>query len=353
MKKFRFMVFFLIAVLFLNICFLSVSSFSTSNTLNVVNGYKLFDLTDTQEYNYDSSTVSWIQTYSSALNNPTSVPSYAWSTYNEWWDNDGGTYRNNIQAFLQFARTSNNIEFVAQFWTGDFAPLSTSDPWHYGLHTRDSNVSDSEIFNWNAGGLSLNYFSMIWTCVNGGKEWDDNIIHHNVDAVIGSYTPYGWNDPMPTFTPSNPNTQYGSYNNGYLGVALGFTGAGVASLPYANKCYIGFLGHSPWLKDIHNGQNGMTNWGVGSPIATFVRSFYEHLCGYDDYGQHPTIIASLDHASSDYFGFGTYWENTPLHSGWWEKMDLSGMGGTSGWYFHQMELWGNSNLCLPRGDTEW
>ncbi len=349
MKKLGVLFSFLTAALIVSVCFSSFSPINLANTPNVVNGYKLFEEwgslvspVDYDEQAVDNSVADWIETYSSCLNYPYGSDPYYWSTYNNWWSSGYGTYRNSIQNFLQLGRASNNIEFVAQFWTGDFSPITLeydTNPWHYGLHTMDGNVSDSEVFQWSGGGFSMNCFCMIWTCVNGGLEWDNNGLHQNVAAIIGNYTPYGWYDPQPTHFPTNPNTQYGAYSvTGYCGVPLGFTGASKDSLESWGRCYIGFLDHSPWLKD---------KWVGNTELGYFVTSFYQHLCGYNDYVHH-TIIESLNRASATYFGAGTDWTDTPLYTGWWERVSLYGYG-TDGWYFHQMKLYGDDELNLPSG----
>jgi hypothetical protein len=364
MRKVRLLTCFLIVALALSGGLSHLLDIKIPQTLpSTVNAYKMFEqwgalsnTSDSEEYNAEAYTMDYVDISSYYLNNPESLDPYYWSTYDNYWNLEDGTVRSSVQAYLNMARTTNDIEFVSLFWVGDFKAVHTSDPWHYGLITMDentntNNVSDSEIFSWGGGGQNLNYFSFIWTCVNGGLMWNESGLHHDVPAVIGSWTPYNTSQPMPTFIPNNPNTEYGVLSNTEVcGVPFGFTGIQHwYDLSESNRCYIGFLDHSPWLKDIP------PNWDVSNPVKKFPVDFYKYLCGQTT-GYHQEIIESLNYASEHYFGPGTTWASNDnnLQTGWWEMMtDQEGMGFTNGWYFHQMKVWGDASMILPYGDVRW
>jgi hypothetical protein len=233
----------------------------------------------------------------------------------------------------------NNANYVTNWWVGDYHPSSPATPapfghiWFYGNNGAD--ISDDYIHDHitnNGYSTSKEYFTFIWTCVNGGRWWSDS--YGNSNQIEGITTPAPTIPPSP---PDNTNTYYGFWNpwNNNYGMPFAFTGRLDMNLDGFNNddgdyCVIGWEGPSPFMKEY--------NAYVGHYCHEFIEQFYNKALGYENYGYHQTIHASLNYASQ-YF-YGCDFDETPLGTGWWCQS-------VYGNFYVTMRVLGNSYLTIP------
>jgi hypothetical protein len=267
------------------------------------------------------------------------------------------TTANNLQTVLQYCQWPYNyVDWATTWWVGDFAPDLTegSPPNHRGFYGYGAaNIFDYEVYayaNYVYLGWpyfwqnipSKQYFNFIWTCVNAGLYFYSDGSTENVTGfttfVSGS---------KPTYTPTNPFTDYGAllvdeFIDHIGGMPYGLTGTkdmstnGYASPDYDSYCYIGFENISPWMVD--EAYNDVE-------YKMFAYHFYRYALGVVD-DTHHTIKQSLDYASNQVFGQALF-SNTVLYSGEWKYMDFPDSNDKDGWWYCRMRVLGNGDLTLP------
>jgi hypothetical protein len=233
-------------------------------------------------------------------------------------------------------------------------------------------VLDYDVYNHatNAGTRSSkNYFTFMWTCANGGLYWNpSSTLSYPYRSVSGYYGYYdtpgiispvyslaGGNPPqLPSGSAVNPNNKYG-YNvdsSHIVGMPYAWTGRADMSLDgYANPsgsyAFIGWENNSPFMIDTPPSSYTSTNLSY----IFFVYYFYRYALGYDNYGTHGTINASLDYAARMTFGkISGYTDYTfgssVLNVGqWMNNQDFPGFANL--WFYCKLRVFGKGNIILP------
>ena len=116
--------------------------------------------------------------------------------YNGWVNVDNywsGTTATNVYNYLASCNNPTlGVTFATNWWTGDFNYQYINGDLHYGLAGEGGSIMDPQLYNYATSSgttYSRQFFNFIWTCVNGGIEWDTNGNHNDVDGLIGS-SPY-------------------------------------------------------------------------------------------------------------------------------------------------------------------
>jgi hypothetical protein len=306
---------------------------------HLANGYSM------DEYNWELQVCNIINSY---------FTHSGYSTRDYYWTESTST---NFQDTLKYAQNpSNGVDWATTFWVGDFKS-DNGNPRSYGFNcinsatsTIDPNIYDYQIYNYaNTPRQSVQYIDVVWTCVNGGLQWNDT--SGNQLYVPGIAYPVA----SPTATlPINPNTYYGSTypNQQIVGVPYALTGTlDMSTVGYSNSdngvyCYIGFENDSPALSWPVPAGWTSTNYQFGY----FPVYFYQYALGAEGSGKHSTIHNSLDYASFMTFGYDNTWVpynygSSLLNQGYWHSNNWG--SGMSGYWYCRMQVYGNSNLIFP------
>jgi hypothetical protein len=327
-------------VLLVNPAFFEVANAQVASQWgHLADGYSM------DEYNWELQVCNIINSY--FINS-------GYSSQNAYW---GSSTNTNFENSLSFAQDPNNgVDWATTFWVGDFAAKNVS-PYNYGFScfgqgtsTNDPNIYDYEIYNYaNSQRQSVQYIDVIWTCVNGGLQWNDTVGNQNFAPGLA----YPVASPTSS-EPVNLNTLYGSTYPNQLkaGVPYALTGtldmstSGYSNSDNGNYCYIGFENDSPgfsWAVPV-----GWTS--TMYQFGYFPVYFYQYALGAEGSNKHSTIHDSLDYASFMTFGYDNNWvpynyDSSLLNSGYWHSNNLG--SGMSGYWYCQMRVLGNSNLIFP------
>jgi hypothetical protein len=333
------------ALLFAVVLLLTPAFFEAANAQvatqwgHLANGYSM------DEYNWELQVCNIINSYFS---------NSGYSSQNAYWD---ASTRTNFQDSLAYAQNPNNgVNWASTFWVGDFKS-NNANPRNYGFNgyqqgtsTSDPNIYDYDIYNYaNSQRQSVQYIDVIWTCVNGGLQWNDT--DGNQIFVPGVAYPIA----SPTVTaPINPNTFYGSTypNQLKVGVPYALTGtldmstSGYNNSDSGNYCYIGFENDSPSLSWPVPAGWTSTDYQFGY----FPVYFYQYALGAEGSSKHNTIHDSLDYASFMTFGYDNNWVpynygSSLLNNGYWHSNNWG--SGMSGYWYCRMRVLGNSNMIFP------
>jgi hypothetical protein len=319
--------------------------FEPANAMVATQWGHLADGYSINEYNWELQVCSQINSY---------FLHSGYSSQNSYWDSSTSS---NFQNSLKYAQNPvNGVDWASTFWVGDFI-ANSGTPRNYGLNSFQQGTSttnpylyDYDIYNYaNSPRQSVQYIDFIWTCVNGGLQWNDT--NGNQFYVAGLAYP----TDTPTMpAPNNPNMFYGSTNPNQLkvGVPYALTGTlDMSILGYSNSdngsyCYIGFENDSPGFSWPVPADWSSTNYQFGY----FPGFFYQYALGAEGSGKHSTIHDSLDYASFMTFGYDDNWvpynyDSSLLNNGYWHSNNLG--DGMSGYWYCRMRVLGNSNLIFP------
>ena len=276
----------------------------------------------------------------------------SWDFSNDYWasctpTNDYWTNTNQYNVYGNLDSQTNNRDYVANWWVGDFLHPGSPPPapfGYFGLYGEGSNPVDKDIYNhatnWNTAS-SVQYFDFIWTCSNGGVYWtNDNCGYNNIYGIN-----YGVNvnqpNNRPSYMPLNTNTQYGTwYNGNAVGMPLAWTGTTSMSrngywCSSGDYCYIGWEGPSATMETIL--------YGTSTNAAVFAENYYWFALGYlnsaNDY-EHLTFGQALDAACLSIYG--NYYTNTPLFNGYWTWVPDA-----NSWWASYLQIFGNSYNSIP------
>ncbi|MCL2135093.1 MAG: hypothetical protein FWH37_06020 [Candidatus Bathyarchaeota archaeon] len=257
------------------------------------------------------------------------------------------------------------VDYTHVFWVGDYNPslaANTLTPYgQLGLFTNvtGSYVWDNEIYpRTTAYGDSKHYFTFMWTCVNGGLYWNNNV-WQNVSGITwpapapyyGTPPPPYYFPPPPNYPPNNPCTGYSASNSTHMvGMPLAWTGTAGMSIdghnnPSGDYTFIGWENTSPFMG------NKPTAYYTSYPdleYSHFIYYFYVHATNYT-YGQRPTINEALDCGAEMAFGKkpGSYYsfdfDSSVLNMGEWWHPD----GNTTMWLYCRLRVLGNGDMRLP------
>jgi hypothetical protein len=289
-------------------------------------------LNKTMEYSWDSQVCSVI------YNN---FGSGSWNRQNNYWAST--TSSNAVDYLVNTQNPYGAWTWATVWWVGDY--WQSGSPPHYCCQGYGgANLFDYTVYqnanNFNGVPVdSRQNFVFMWTCVNGGIQWNDNGGMNQIPGILGSGV---FQATEPTYTPTNTNTQYGAMLSGYCaGMPYAWTGTlalskdGYMSADSSNYCFISFQNHSPWLQDT---QFPAT---TGLQYGYFPYYFYQDAMGTT----HATIKASLDYACQQLYGPGVTFQSSQLHTGWWEQ--LWDNSTNLGWWYNSMKVYGNGNMILP------
>jgi hypothetical protein len=259
-----------------------------------------------------------------------------------------GGYTNQayVDSILQGIQNPNNgIDGAAAWWVGDFIRSNISGIWHWTFYgDQYVYIPDYTVYqDVNYYRASREYFDFIWTCANGGIQWNDTYGHETMIPGINEGA-LSESDPLPV----NTNTLYGyiDSNSRAVGMPLAWNGGsgsmsldGYSDSDSGNYCYIGFENNSPAL--ITTPEAGWTY--TDYQYACFPAYFYLYALGYWTNGVHQSVRDSLDFASSATFGMEfSVFSSSILCHGYW--VNNPGMGGLLAC---RMRVFGNSNMVLP------
>jgi hypothetical protein len=327
---------FAVALLFYPLLFGAATAQVSTQWGHLADGYSI------TEYHWGNQVCNIIDTYftNSGYN----------SQNNYWTSSTSGNFQNTLQTTQNPNGAPN---WASTFWVGDFT-ANNADPWSYGFNTygeaMDSAIYDFDIYNYaNNPQASIQYVNVIWTCVNGGLQWNDT--NGNQLFIPGISYPL----ETPTATPPvNLNTYYGSTypNQMIVGIPYALTGTlNMSTSGYSNSdngayCYIGFENDSPALSWPVPYDWSSTTYQFGY----FPVYFYQYALGQDGSGKHNTIHDSLDYASFMTFGYDNCWvpynfDRSLLNTGYWHQNNLG--SGMTGYWYCQMRVLGNTNLIYP------
>jgi hypothetical protein len=222
------------------------------------------------------------------------------------------------------------VDYATNWWVGDFDATTLYGHTHYSMQGPGGDDTwDYNVYQINFRYLprcNKQYFKFIWTCVNGGIQWNGTGGQNTINGLVNNPLTQ---TPQPTHIPTNNNSYYGWLQTpeGVAGMPYAWTGQLSMSNPY---CYIGWQNHSPWMQD------QPPVWGA-QLMAYFPMDFYDKLTS------HWSVLASLNYASN--LIYGVDFSISPIHLGWW---DYNALGdGMTGWWYCQMMIYGNSGLTLP------
>jgi hypothetical protein len=253
--------------------------------------------------NYDQDEREWEQYTCDYIDGRFDNAGYA--NQNAYWNLTTGT---NVLNTIDWCQ--NNYAWATNFLVGDYYGDLIQGTMHYHIYGdltsgQWDNINDSLVYSHTTG--SRQYFTMVWTCVNGGCYWSD--IYGNPGHSLYGFYDY-WN------------------GTGAVGMPLAWThNSGLSIYGYnasdtGSYCYIGFENPSKPIKEYCEG----TDWNY----FAFVAFFYFWAL----YSPRHTIAQSLDYASNQVWG--TNYEYTLLNRGY----DDQG-------YRCYLRVFGNSNIYLP------
>ncbi|MCW4009531.1 MAG: hypothetical protein NWF05_02785 [Candidatus Bathyarchaeota archaeon] len=270
----------------------------------------------------------------------------SWDNLDAYWNLT--TQSNVVDSLYWMQNDSSSIDWATTWWVGDYLSDTFYSPGygttrHYGFNGYGGdNIWDFRVWSAiNSYSDSKQYFNFIWTCVNGGKYWDNQYGDHTWIEGID------YPDDFPGAPPENTHTYYGYYDSENITGAVGMPYAFTDYTPTMDNdyCYVGFETTSPFLENIPPAGWTSTNYEYGY----FPYYFYAFALGIDFYGYHGTIMDSLDYAAYATFGHDQYnnpyyFANSILNHGYWFYTDLEGM---EGWWYWKMQVFGNSDIYLP------
>jgi len=282
-----------------------------------------------------------------------------WGGTNVYWDYTTQDFVNDV---LQWENNASNfVVYATNWWVGDYYPFSLLGTQHYGCYgDSGDNILDYQLYNYTnyfywedpSPGwepvTNRQYFNFIWTCVNGGLQWNDtsgttwNVTGITIfDNSTNSTT-------VPGYTPTNPFDKYEYYEDPtstpetVVGVPLAWTGTldmgidGYADPDSGDYCYTGFENISPFMTNV-------TGY-LGKTYKEFPYYFYMYALGYYSNGVHQTVKNSLNFATV--MTHGQSFLDSDLYSGEWKYWDLEGTQ-NDGWWYCRMRIFGNGDMILP------